>query len=89
MDPVYCVNKDDLRVNAESLALIPNQIFYILCSTSEGSLLFTSSEECGRFFGVTKQTINVRLASGKSIKMRVKSTFLTEKGFKSSLPMTN
>lgn len=82
MDPIYCLNKDGLRINAESLALIPNQIFYILCSSSEESIIFTSSEECGRFFGVTKQTINVRLASGKALKHMGKEYFINRKGFK-------
>ena len=90
-DPIYCYNKDGLRVNAKPLALVPNQIFYLLCcstsldgspvQTDNESLIFINSEECGRFFGVTKQTINVRLASGNSLKYKGKEYFLQRKGF--------
>jgi hypothetical protein len=88
MDPIYCYNQDGLRVNVKSLALVPGQIFYIACSTTlvspdrqNESLIFTNTEECGRFFGVTKQTINVKLASGNYLSYKGKEYFFNRKGF--------
>lgn len=40
MEPIYCQNSDGLRINIETLALIPSQIFYILASSSDGKDLF-------------------------------------------------
>lgn len=86
MEVVYISNKDGLRVDSNSLALISNQLFYILASSSDGdSFIFENTEECSKYFGVSKQTINVRLASGKPINREDKVYTLR----RSSLPSIN
>lgn len=83
MEVVYLSNKDGLRVDSNSLALISNQLFFILASSPDGdSIILENSEECGKYFGVSKQTINVRLASDKPINREGKMYTLR----RSSLP---
>jgi hypothetical protein len=67
MEQIYVKNKDGLRINASTLALVPGQVFYIL-ATAPGveTKIFDSSTGCATFFGTTKQTINARLSSGKT-----------------------
>lgn len=86
MEVVYLSNKDGLQVDSNSLALISNQLFFISALSSDGeSVIFENSEECGKYFDVTKQTINVRLASGKPINREGKMYTLR----RSPLPSNN
>nr|WDW20839.1 hypothetical protein [Valsa mali var. pyri (nom. inval.)] len=49
--------------------LISNQLFFILASSLDGdSVIFDNSEECSKYFGVSKQTINVWLSNPKLCK---------------------
>lgn len=86
MEVVYIYNKDGLWVDSNSLTLISNQLFFILASSSDGdSFIFGNTKECSKYFGVSKQTINVRFASGKLINREDKVYTLR----RSSLPPIN
>lgn len=68
MEDIYIKDQDGLRIKASNGVLVKNQLFYILATSSSGeNILFKGSKECADFFGITSQTINVRLAAKESV----------------------
>ena len=61
MKDIYIKDKDGLRINASTLALVPNQLFYILAENGE-IIVFKDSRSCADYFKVESQTINVKLS---------------------------
>jgi|SRR5690606_9744192 hypothetical protein len=68
MEEIYCKNKDGLRINVSTLALVPGQLFYISAvAPAAETKIFNNSLDCAKFFETTRQTINKCLALNKPI----------------------
>ena len=68
MPDVYYINKQELRINASTLALVPGQLFYVQAEGSNGGVkVFSSTTECAELFNTSRSNINLLLASGKPI----------------------
>lgn len=68
-EDIYVRNHEGLRINFTTRTLVKGQLFYILAEGSSGKILiFKCSKTCGDYFGLSDQTINVKLNKGVSIK---------------------